>query len=169
MRRTSTYCGTACRVRAHRRRHRETVPAELRAADRWVRRHGKRPITITGRPASSTASSTWSSYAEVSASTIGTGLGFMLGSGIGCVDIDHCVSADGTISELAQRVLDLNPDAWVELSLSGTGLHVWGLMDERPGRVRDGLEIYSRARFIALGTTYRAGGLHPLIVPELVA
>lgn len=34
---------------------------------------------------------------------------------------------------------------------------------------RDGLEVYSRGRFIALGTTYRAGGLHPLRVPALVS
>lgn len=142
---------------------------ELRAADRWTRRAGKRPLTIDGKAASSTNPGTWASYADARASTVGSGLGFMLGDGFGCIDIDHCVSPDGSISELARRVLAANPDAWVELSLSGTGLHVWGLLPEQPGRCRDGLEVYSRGRFIALGTTYRPGGLHPLRVPKLAA
>lgn len=129
----------------------------------------KVPAQANGRNGSSTDPSTWTTYSEASTSTVGAGLGFALGDGIGCLDLDGCVSPDGTVSELAQRVLALNPDAWVELSVSGTGLHVWGLMDERPGRVLPGLEIYSQGRFIALGATYRAGGLHPLVVPQLVA
>lgn len=161
------YCSPACRQKAYRDRHRSTVPAELRGMDRWTRRAGKRPVTVTGRAASSTDSGTWASYSEAVSSSVGSGVGFMLGAGIGCIDIDDCVSADGTVSELAQEVLRLNPGAWVELSLSRTGLHVWGYMDEQRGRVADGLEVYSRSRFIALGTTYRAGGLHPLNVPEL--
>lgn len=129
----------------------------------------KVPAQVNGRNAKSTDPGTWSSYADAAGSTVGHGLGFALGDGIGCLDLDGCVSPDGTVSELAQRVLELNPDAWVEASVSGTGLHVWGLMDGKPGRVLDGLEIYSQDRFIALGTTYRTGGLRPLTVPELVA
>lgn len=93
----------------------------------------------------------------------------MLGDGFGCIDLDGCVSPDGSVTQLAQEVLDSNPDAWVELSLSGRGLHVWGLLPEGPGRRLPGLEVYSKSRFIALGSTYRAGGIHPLRVPELVA
>lgn len=89
----------------------------------------------------------------------------MLGDGIACIDLDHCVEPDGALSPLATRVLADNPHAWVELSLSGTGLHVWGLLPEGPGRTSPGLEVYSRARFIALGTTYQAGGMHPLNAP----
>ena len=127
----------------------------------------KVPTMINGRNASSTAAGTWTTYAEAAASSVGAGLGFALGDGIGCLDLDHCVGPDGTLSELAQRVLAENPGAWVELSVSGTGLHVWGLLDAQPGRVLPGIEVYSQGRFIALGTTYRAGGLHPLTVPEL--
>lgn len=177
-RRDALYCDGKCRVRAHRRRAREnTIPEQLRAADRWMRfrlvpRAGKMtkvPTQVNGRNAKSTAPSTWSSYAGASVSKVGAGLGFALGDGFACLDLDQCVAPDGSLSDLAQRILALNPDAWVELSVSGTGLHVWGLMDEQPGRMLPGLEVYSQGRFIALGTTYRRGGLHPLRVPELVA
>lgn len=133
-----------------------------RRRDRWT----KVPTQVNGRRASSTAPHTWSSYADAKASTVGDGLGFALGTGFACLDLDGCVAPDGTLSELAQTVLELNPDAWVELSVSGTGLHVWGLMDEQPGKVLPGLEIYSRGRFIAMGTTYRRGGIHPLQIPQ---
>ncbi|WP_420111534.1 hypothetical protein [Pseudactinotalea sp.] len=129
----------------------------------------KVPTQVDGRNAKSTDPSTWSTYSEASTSTVGNGLGFALGHRFACLDLDGCVSPDGSLSELAQRVLADNPDAWVELSVSGTGLHVWGLMDEQPGRMLPGLEVYSQGRFIALGTTYRRGGLHPLTVPEMVA
>lgn len=138
---------------------------------RLVPRAGKTtkvPTQVNGRNAKSTDPSTWSSYSEAAASTVGAGLGFALGDGFACLDLDQCVAPDGMLSNLAQRVLTENPDAWVELSVSGTGLHVWGLMDERPGQMLPGLEIYSQGRFIALGTTYRRGGLHPLRAPELV-
>jgi primase-polymerase (primpol)-like protein len=174
--RRARYCTPACKQRAYRERHRHAVPEQLRAADRWMRfrlvpRAGKTtkvPTQVNGRNAKSTDPSTWSSYSEAAASTVGAGLGFALGDGFACLDLDQCVAPDGMLSNLAQRVLTENPDAWVELSVSGTGLHVWGLMDERPGQMLPGLEIYSQGRFIALGTTYRRGGLHPLRAPELV-
>lgn len=172
--RRARYCNPACKQRAYRARHRDAVPAELQAADRWMRfrlerrrdRWTKVPAQVNGRRASSTAPHTWSSYADAKASTVGAGLGFALGTGFACLDLDGCVAADGTLSELAQTVLALNPDAWVELSVSGRGLHVWGLMDEQPGRMLPGLEIYSQGRFIAMGTTYRRGGMHPLRIPQ---
>ena len=170
------FCSGACRQKAYRaRRAAGSIPAEMRAADRWMRfrlvprgeKLTKVPTMINGRNASSTAAGTWTTYAEAAASSVGAGLGFALGDGIGCLDLDDAVAADGTLSALAHDVLSANPDAWVELSVSGAGLHVWGLMDEGPGRVLPGIEVYSQGRFIALGTTYRAGGLHPLTVPEL--
>ncbi|GAA1485923.1 bifunctional DNA primase/polymerase [Brachybacterium fresconis] len=166
-RRDARFCQAKCRVYAQRQR--TAIPAELRFADRWTRRVGKRPFTPMGSSAASTRPGTWSTYRDVRASKLGDGIGFMLGAGFACLDLDHCVSPDGSISELAQHALAVNPDAWVELSLSGTGLHVWGLMPEGPGRKQHGLEVYSKSRFIALGSTYRQGGLYPLRVPELVA
>ncbi|MFQ6483783.1 hypothetical protein ACLMLA_01800 [Brachybacterium epidermidis] len=121
-----------------------------------------------------TDSRTWSSYEEAATSTVGDGLGYVLGEGIGCVDLDGCFGEGDQLHPVARRILDEHPHALrVERSVSGKGLHIWDRMPEAMGsnRMVDGqqVEIYSRARFIALGTTYRPGGLHPLRVPELVA
>lgn len=52
--------------------------------------------------------------------------------------------------------------------MSRRGLRVFGLLEEAPGRRLDGIEIYSRARFIALtGNVFRAGDLVPLVIPAL--
>lgn len=89
------------------------------------------------------------------------GLGISITSGLVVIDIDHCVDAAGAISDFAQDVLDIIGDAYVELSPSGTGLHVFGVA---PGFAFDkiryfmkkselGLEVYvagSTNRFMTL-------------------
>lgn len=180
--RPAVYCSAECRAAARRGRRAvvaeaeaitrgaaELIPAELRERARWVRwdlfRGRKLPLQASSnRAASSTDPHTWTDYAAARTSTVGRGLGFVLGAGIGCIDLDHCITERG-LSPLAERVLAENPSAWVERSQSGTGLHVWGLLPEAPGRRRKDIEVYSRARYIALGETYRPGGLAPLVVP----
>lgn len=76
-------------------------------------------------------------------------MGFMLGDGFACIDLDHCLSG-GVLSPLASSVLHALPATYVEVSMSGTGLHVFGLLPERVGVRRPGFEVYSRARFIAV-------------------
>ena len=164
------YCSTRCRVAAHRR---PSVPVELARRPRWVRRnHAKLPMMVNARVASVSDPSTWASYAAVKRSEVGAGLGFVLnGDGIGCIDLDSCVSG-GVIAGWAQEILDANPGTFTELSPSGTGLHIWGLLDSAPGRrVRDGrnIEVYSQGRYIALGTQLPGSPLRlePLILPSL--
>ena len=148
------------------------IPAEMISRPNWVRwvnklRNGipsKMPITLEGRAASSIDPNTWTTYEAAQASSRGDGLGFVLnGDGLACLDLDHCLT-DGVPSAAAQRVLDRFPTAWVEVSPSGDGLHVWGSAKAQPGRktVIDGLnvEFYSRYRYMTVtGNTYRAGGL----------
>ncbi len=55
------------------------------------------------------------------------GLGISIASGLVVIDIDHCVDSAGAITDFAQDVLDIIGDAYVELSPSGTGLHVFGI------------------------------------------
>lgn len=98
-----------------------------------------------GRPASSTDSTTWSSYDEVRRSDHG----FALGAGIGCIDLDHCVT-DGRIDERAQAIIDRCPPTYIEISPSGTGLHIWGHLAPGPGSCRDGIEVYSVGRYITV-------------------
>lgn len=147
------FCSSRCRVAAHRAKH--ALPAELTSRDRWVRRSARKmPLTCSGRAASSTDRRTWSSYREARQSKVGAGLGFVLdGDGVVCLDIDHCVEA-GRVAGWAQRILDLLPATFVEVSASGTGLHVFGFGDvERGRKVRvDGgsVEVYGWGRYIAV-------------------
>lgn len=185
LRRDARFCSGACRVRAHRRRTAETFPVEMRERDRWMRyrlvprgdKVTKVPTQVDGRQASSTASRTWSSFVEAKASEVGAGMGFALGDGIGCIDLDGAIEA-GRVKGWAQEVLDLVPGTFVEVSQSGRGLHIFGLLPEGPGRNRrlsgeEGIEFYSAGRFIAV-TGRRHGdapsrladlsGLVPLLV-----
>lgn len=156
------FCSGRCRVAAYRAHYQTSIPAELRAHDRWVRwipvkqsdRWTKVPLTIDGRAASSTDSATWSTYRDALASTAGIGLGFVLnGDGIVCIDLDHCVE-DGQVNVEALRFLASLPRTYVEFSPSGDGLHVWGFGRVGPGtrRVIDGLhvETYSTGRYLTI-------------------
>lgn len=137
------------------------MPWELTKRDGWCRRVGKRPYTADGRPASSTDPATWSSYALVSRSKFGHGLGVMLGGGLGCWDLDHCLRG-GVLAPWARSVLASIADpVFVERSLSGEGLHVFVKAEPAPGCKQGGVEFYSRERFIA--TTG-----HQLSVSELL-
>ena len=136
------FCSTRCRVRAFRRMR--SIPLEMREAHRWVRSVGKRPIRCDGRPASSTDPTTWASYEEVMKSTAGDGWGFMLGSGFACWDFDHVPE-----SEMRGRFDSVSDPVYAEVSVSGHGLHVF-VHSSAPSFRRDGVEFYSRSRFIRM-------------------
>jgi primase-polymerase (primpol)-like protein len=119
----------------------------------WVRADHKRPITTSGRPASSTDPSTWTTFDAVRTSTAGDGLGIMLGAGLGCYDLDHCRDPrTGRIAQLALADLEAIREKviWAEVSQSGTGVHVFVRAPEAPGWRRGGVERYTRERFIRL-------------------
>ncbi len=172
LREDARFCSTKCRVYAA--REAKKLPTEMRSRDRFVRYSSKKvPLTVNGRNASSTNAATWSSHKDAVASEVGEGVGFVLGDGIGCIDLDHCIE-DGRVADWAQEVLDNNPGTYVEVSRSGSGLHVFGLLSEGPGRnVRDGvraIEWYSVGRYIALtGRRFNRSplSLAPLVVPSL--
>ncbi|MFE0039428.1 bifunctional DNA primase/polymerase [Streptomyces sp. NPDC059015] len=162
------------RCRKARSRQRTTVPVELTGRPRWIRRTGRKvPIAVDGHQASSTDPATWSAYREAKASSAGVGLGFVLnGDGIACIDLDHCLDGD-RLADWASRLLDLAPGCWVERSVSGEGLHVWGLGKLERGRriTVDGgsVELYADGRYIAVtgetwgDTSRRLGDLTKLI------
>lgn len=139
------FCGTRCRVASHR----AGLPHELRARPRWVTHSVKKvPLTPRGRPASSTDRETWSRYEDVADLPR---RGFVLnGDGIVCLDLDHCL-VDGRPVGRAAEILARCPQTYVEVSLSGTGLHVWGRADVAVGRrLSGGVEVYGSGRFIAV-------------------
>jgi hypothetical protein len=147
------------------------VPSRLTSTPRWVRyNRNKVPLTMNERPASSTDPGTWGTHKDAMKSRVGIGPGFVLnGDGIACLDLDHCL-VDGVPSALAARVLALNPHAYVEVSPSGDGLHVWGLAPAQRGwrRTVDGaaLEFYTQGRYITVtGQVFRPGDIVDLVMP----
>ena len=72
-----------------------------------------------------------------------------------CIDIDHCIDADGSLNEIAKDILDhvITP-TYTEVSLSGSGLHVFVKGSKQTDKCRKGsVEVYSGARYIALTAT----------------
>lgn len=165
------FCSGRCRVAAHRRK---TIPAELIALPRWIRHQAKRPMTVGGFWASSTDPKTWSDYQTAKASQHGDGLGFVLnGDGIICIDLDHCIT-DGVITPVAKAIVDSLPDAYTEISPSGSGLHIWGRADLVKGFRFDyqgqSVEIYPNGRYLTMtGNIFRNGNLPQLNLNHLLA
>lgn len=144
------------------------MPKLMTDADRWVRRDtNKMPLTTTGTLASSTNPRTWTTYKEASSSEIGVGLGFVLGGGFACIDLDHCLMG-GTLTAAAVAFLENYAGHHVEISPSGDGLHIWGTAEAGPGTrtvTADGLHVerYSSGRYITVtGNIYQRGELLPL-------
>ncbi|MCX4705661.1 DNA primase [Streptomyces sp. NBC_01373] len=148
------FCRPACRAAAHRAAR--TIPAELTSRPRWVRRtSSKVPLTVDGAAASSTDPESWSTYRAAARSTVGAGPGFVLdGDGVVCLDLDHCLDSEGAVAGWARGILDAAGSTWVEVSVSGDGLHVWGHGELPHGRritVGGGsVELYGTGRYIAV-------------------
>lgn len=92
------------------------------------------------------------------------------GDGICCIDLDDCVTRDGTLAGWAQDILHRCPATYVELSPSGRGLHIWGQAYVGVGRkIRRGVvkvEVYDRGRYVALGRRWGAApGMLGMLAP----
>jgi len=133
---------------------------------RWVNHVNKRPIDPkTGTWASVTDPTTWGTWTDAHERQLG--LGFVLGDGIGCIDLDHCLDENGAPSVAAAEMLDFYEGSYVEISPSGRGLHIWGTAPERNGFKRtwkgQTVEFYSMRRYITVtGQVFRPGHLAPL-------
>lgn len=156
------YCSPACRKRAWRQRR--AVPRKMRATPRWIRwtlepRRGKFtkvPRQLNGRHASSTDPRTWTTFGAARASSVGEGIGWVLGEGIGCIDLDDCI-VDGRLQPWAEEIIRRyqRRALLIELSWSGEGVHIFMRMKPGAGRrIRDGrnIEVYppDSGRYIAV-------------------
>lgn len=128
------------------------LPTDMRRLPQWaVAWSDKRPRTPDGRAASVTDSTTWTTFdkAAEAARRVGGHVGFMLSAAdpFTCIDLDvkpgtppdHFTRFEGIIGQA---------DSYTERSRSGLGWHIWMRADVGAGRRRDGVEIYSRERFI---------------------
>lgn len=161
------FCSTQHRIYAHRAAKANPIPTELVRNDRWIRYSSKKvPLTVHGTAASSTDPSTWSSHQAALASKAGVGLGYVLGEGIGCIDLDHCL-IDGQPNDQAAAFIAKYPSNYIEVSPSGDGLHIWGLREPQAGTKEtiDGLSIetYSIGRYMTVtGNVLQHGTLAAL-------
>lgn len=156
------FCSGRCRVASHR----ADVPLEMRRLRRWLRHEAKRPISVTGGPASSTNSHTWSSFERANSARIGDGLGFALGDGVACIDLDHCLS-DGVLADWAAPIVAACQGTYIEVSPSGEGLHIFGFAVVGRGRRRAGVEVYDRGRYMTV--TKRRFRRAPLVLRDISA
>lgn len=165
------FCSNACKVRVSRQGRKANpeggIPPEMRRLRRWIRCDSeKRPVAADGFGLEWSKKSTWMSFEDAQEAVWGDGIGFVLGDGIGCIDLDDCFGRRGALSVQATDILVRNPGAYVERSQSGNGLHVFGMLDGVTVK-RPGFEVYSKpdSRFVwVTGDVYRRGGLPDLVV-----
>lgn len=169
----SRFCSQKCGT--YYRRERNKLPSQMASTARFVRYSARKvPLSVGGRAASTTNPATWTTLDRARRSRHGVGVGFVLGDGVGCIDLDDCF-AGGELKPWAAEIVAANPGTFTEVSMSGRGLHVFGLLAEGAGRViRDGrkVEVYSVGRYIALTGDRFAGSparLRPLNLTPLDA
>ncbi len=130
-------------------------------------KYDKIPCNSLGEPINPHDPSQWMTraVAEAHRTEAVSGLGFVLnGDGWFVLDLDNCLDrATGQWSPAAVAIYQSFAGAMAEVSVSGTGLHIFGRCE--PGRLHDRrnkwdgwLEWYHTGRFIALGPQ----GLHPI-------
>lgn len=123
----------------------------MRQKDRWVTwkpvRRGqtvaKTPMTTDSRMASVADPGTWAPYEHVAHLER---KGFVLGDGIGCIDLDHCIEGGQIAGWAADIIEEYKQSAYlVEVSPSGTGIHIFTHLPDGPDqKIRDGrnIEVY---------------------------
>lgn len=135
--RPALYCSPRCATRVRVARHRANrLPDALTSRARWVRHRNKRPLTTTGTAASVTNPGTWTTYTEALTARVGDGIGYVLGDGIGGIDLDHVIDDNGRLDPAAAELLATWPATYTEVSPSGHGLHLYFRMAPGPGSVR---------------------------------
>ena len=114
---------------------------------------------------------------ELAAVRPGAGVGFVFTDNdpFFFLDIDKCLTPDGQWSEIATQLCSAMAGAAVEVSQSGTGLHIFGTGPIPPHGCKNmahGLELYTTGRFVALTGTQAIGSAshsHPDALKWLVS
>ena len=140
---------------------------------RWTRgKNGKwtKPPFRAAQPDQHAANNdpeTWSDHGAAAAAVSAGhahGIGFALpGSDISAVDLDRCRNIDGTLDAWAQAIVDSAPGAYLEVTVSGTGVRIIGTgagapvhrkFTVRNGREGAAVELYRGAiRYITVSGT----------------
>ena len=148
---------------------RSSLPDEMRNKSNWVvvrtrennetGRLEKFLIDVhTGKFAESDNPKTWTDFdsaCEYAKEHGGVALAYALDGkdGIACIDLDKCIGEDGKRTPLAEEVLSKCGKTYIEHSLSGKGLHIFGKTKGADLRSfsKDGdMEYYQGGQFIAM-------------------
>jgi putative DNA primase/helicase len=137
------------------------IPAELRELERWVLwNKDKHPLQPSGKPASVSDPSTWSSFGEVMSAYrnrsitgkpfLGVGFVFTENDPYCGIDLDGVMDENGVIKPEAQTIID-KMDSYTEVSQSGHGIHII-VKGKKPSNWcrRENVEIYDKGRYFAL-------------------
>ena len=157
---------------------RAAVPDEMKARPNWVvvktwwnaekGKYNKRPVNCNsdkGEYAESDNPETWTTFdnaLKYLKEKGGTTVAYALDGkdNVSCIDLDHCYDENGQQTALAKEVLSKCGKTYVEKSVSGNGLHIFGKtggMDIRTFSKDGDLEFYQKEHFIAMtgdGTGY---------------
>ena len=168
---------------------RAAVPDEMKARPNWVvvktwwnaekGKYNKRPVNCNsdkGEYAESDNPETWTTFdnaLKYLKEKGGTTVAYALDGkdNISCIDLDRCYDENGQPSALAKEVLSKCGKTYVEKSVSGNGLHIFGKtsgMDIRTFSKDGDLEFYQKDHFIAMtgdGTGYSS--LESFDTPEM--
>jgi putative DNA primase/helicase len=146
----------------------ENIPEELTERPQWVcwrfEERDAKPTKVPYTPgtlhrASSTDLMTWRTFEEAARAYERSeppydGIGFVFSSAdpYTGIDLDKCRNPKtGEISPWAQKIIDRVQEGYVEISPSGTGVHIIVEGTVRDGGMRKGpIEMYSRERFFTI-------------------
>lgn len=150
---------------------RAAVPDEMKARPNWVvvktwwnadkGKYNKRPVNCNsdkGEYAESDNPETWTTFdnaLKYLKEKGGTTVAYALDGkdNISCIDLDRCYDENGQPSALAKEVLSKCGKTYVEKSVSGNGLHIFGKtsgMDIRTFSKDGDLEFYQKEHIIAM-------------------
>ena len=150
---------------------RTAVPDEMKKRPNWVvvktwwnaekGKYNKRPVNCNsdkGEYAESDNPETWTTFdnaLKYLKEKGGTTVAYALDGkdNISCIDLDHCYDENGQPTALAKEILSKCGKTYVEKSVSGNGLHIFGKtsgMDIRTFSKDGDLEFYQKEHFIAM-------------------
>lgn len=130
----------------------------------------KLPCRPSGEVASAFDQNYWFTHEEAHrmAAEKGLRVGFVLTENdpFFCIDVDKCLSPDGqSWSPIATELCQLFYGCFMELSVSGRGLHIWGKYEggaplHKAKNTKLGIELYTKLRFICLGQPLQGDANH---------
>lgn len=150
---------------------RTAVPDEMKKRPNWVvvktwwnaekGKYNKRPVNCNsdnGEYAESDNPETWTTFdnaLKYLKEKGGTTVAYALDGkdNVSCIDLDRCCDENGQPTALAKEVLSKCGKTYVEKSVSGNGLHIFGKtegMDIRSFSKDGDLEFYQKEHFIAM-------------------